>query len=189
MVGSLGGVFPVFLLSLMLFVVLVVAQEVYRVLRLHSLMNTLAYELHLQHNHPIIFRPPVVNGFYQGRDVAFDVVGDDIRVRVFHINESNEEFTVGTLDYFRRRGPSGAIRLDIGNDSLERAYLFRGTRMSVLKKFMDERLQRRLDDSGISFTVGRRDVSSSLKTRTADKAHLKLALDFLVEAAAKADRL
>jgi hypothetical protein len=189
MPGSVTGLLPASLFSLILLVILLLAHEAYRMLRFHSLMRSLANDLHLHYSQPIFFRPPSVNGFYRGRDVAFDVVGGDVRARVFHVNESNEEFTVGTIEYFKTRGPSGAIKLDIGNSELEAGYLFRGTRMDVLRKFLDDGLQRRLSDSGISFCVGQRDVSSRNAVSSANKATLRRTIDFLVEAAARADRI
>jgi hypothetical protein len=189
---------PTILLSIIVFVCLTVVYSFLRSRRFDLMMKSLASDFAFNYTQPILFRPPAVNGFYRGREVVVDICvnesGDTrqeyTRVRVFHNGNVDEEFTVGRREFFSgRETKSWAKNLDVGNPEFERGYGIRGNDIKVMRKFLDSGMQQRILDAGLSFTVGRYDVLVIEPGRMTDKTKFVNTMDFLVDAAAKADLL
>jgi hypothetical protein len=178
---------PAALLSIIVFVLLLVAYKAVYALAFYRSMRRLADELSFHYTQPIIFRPPTINGFYLGRDVAIDVVGSDTRLRVFHCGEGVEEFTVAQTASLA--GKSKAQRLGSGNQEFEERYMVAGGDMRRARKMMDAPMLARILGSGLWFTVGKRDVSWTHPGWLRDREAILAAVDLLVLAAVRADKI
>jgi hypothetical protein len=180
----------VVLLAVILYVLLYLALSLQRSLRLNMMMRSLAHDMALHYTQTTFFRPPSVGGTYKRREVAFDVVGDDIRIRAFHSGEVASDFSAGTPDYFRRRGETaGLLKPSLRNQGFDERYLIAGENLAKISGYLDPYLQERLLASGTSLTVNKHYVWTTVSRSVADKARLAATVDVLVEAAAKADRL
>ncbi|MBD3388082.1 MAG: hypothetical protein GF416_03455 [Candidatus Altiarchaeales archaeon] len=157
-------------------------------------MRSLARDMGLNYTQTLVFRPPKVNGFYNGRDVVVDTFekpggGDRIRVRVFHSGELSDEFTVGSKEFFEEESKGAAIPLESDNTGFTEGFRVSGGDRKLVRKFLDADLQERIVSSGLSFMVGKYYVQHVSKDLTVDKDRIVRALDLLVEAASRADTL
>jgi hypothetical protein len=180
---------PAALLAVFLYVVLIGAYKAASSARHTLFMRSLAHELALSYNQPIVLRPPSLGGVYRGREVAVDFVGEFLRVRAFHRGEIADEFTVGTEEYLKMAGEGPGIRPGTGNPDFEGAYRMSGRDVARARRYLERGLGERMMEAGLSVRVGRHDVSYMVPGRPVDRGLIVRALDFLAEAAARADRL
>jgi hypothetical protein len=193
----LSLIVPTFLLTVMSFVCLIVLRIIYRNLRFNFAMKSLARELALNYTQPVISRPPTVNGFYRGREVVVDTMdnipelknGDCTRVRVFHRGSVENDFTVeksGAVGQGKSTSLSKSLSLKPG---FEGKFDVRGQDIAKMRKYLDVELQDKILAADLPFKVTRYCVSIVTQGRFIDRKKILKELDFLVEAATKADRL
>ena len=186
---------PVALLTVIIFVLLVLLRSALRALRFNSMMKSLAAEYALHYTHPVKSRPPTVNGFYRGREVVVDTLsgvedggGDYTRVRVFHKGEVNNDFTVEGIGSGGGSDPSLARNIDAGSDFISR-FRVTGADIQKMRKYLDSDMQGKILAAGLPFTVGKYCVTYLEPWRITDKVKIVNAMNFLVDAAVKADTL
>ena len=184
------------LLSVLIFACMYALYKLMRVFEFNRVMKSLASDLTLNYAQTVVFRAPSVGGNYKNRAVAVDVVGkgegrkfrEYTRVRAFHSGELEEDFTVGGEDYFSGDGKTPK-RVEVDNDAFRRGFRVLGGRTAVVKKFLDDDLQKLVVSADIPFTVGKHDVSYVESGHLEDKQKIIEVMDFLVEAALRADRM
>ena len=179
---------PTVLLTLITFVCLSILYSLARYLIFCIRVRSLASELALHYTQAVKLRPPTLGGFYREREVAIDYMDGCTRIRAFHDGKVADEFTVGLDDCFARAGLR-ARKLGSSNSDFEAKCSVVGNNTAGIRGYMDEYVQSRILTAGLFFTVGRYDASVTEDGRLTDRGRLTEILDFLVEAAARADKI
>lgn len=198
MSGALTLLPAVLLATIFVFACLLAFRVVFKALWFYEMMRKVAVKLTLRYYQPLISRPPVLCGVYGGREVVIDFVDfyvgftriEVTRVRVFHNGTLAQEFSVGDLPLLKRIGKdAGCRRLGSDDDEFERRYVVAGGDLAVIRKYLDAGLRQMILAWNQPYTVGAFDVSYSRPGRITDVKTLSEALDFLVKAAARADKI
>jgi hypothetical protein len=187
----------VILFTIPAYITLIITYRLFRNVGYNIFLRNAADKLLLCYRPPTLVEPGMIGGFYEGREVALDILKtygkcdrEHTRIRAFHNGKVDEEFAIGCEDDLRPLGRlSGLRRIEKGDPDFDGGYRVCGGDTKKVREYVDDNMMLRIKEFSRPFTVGKYDVSYVCGGRMHEVREIRKALDFLALAAARADKM